>query len=204
MSEPPKGTLFEETRIGDFSRPLAPRKDASPTAAKLDATEASLAEQVEKTQEALKPLERYEARLKEIGITKEDAAAIVDALLMRGCYAEDVPITSRLKARFRTRLYRDTQRVQDFLEKTRPMYQENYNEVVFKYALASSLEAFGGTKFEHPARSADGEKIEAAFQTRLRFVEDLPDDTVRLLYAKLGKFDQKIRTCLEEGAVENF
>jgi hypothetical protein len=197
----------EEVRIGDFSKPVVPPKksaQASPTAEKLTEAEDILKKEADEAEKSLKPMASYEDRLKEIGVTREQAAFIVDEVLLKGCYSEEIHLTSRISVRFRTRLYRDTQRMQSYLEVSRPSYEAHYNEIIFKYSLASSLEKFGGDKFDHPNRKASGEEIEKSFQTRLTFVENLPDVTLRLLYTKLGKFDGKVRICLEEGAIENF
>ena len=203
----------EEVRIGDFSKEsVAPPKanktmptmPASPAADKLDRVEGLLQAEADETERNIKPLETYEERLKELGVTKEQASKIVDEVLLKGCYTETVPLTSRISAKFRTRLYRDTQRMQNHLESARPTYEAHYNEIIFKYSLAASLEQFAQDRFEHPKKNASGDEIEKSFMTRLTYIENLPDVTLRLLYTKLGKFDNKVRICLEEGAIENF
>jgi len=197
----------EEVRIGDFSRPVVPPKKAaqsSPTADKLTEAETALKTEADETEKKIKPLETYEERLKEVGVTKEQAAFIVDEVLLKGCYSEEISLTSRVSVKFRTRLYRDTQRMQSYLEVSRPTYEAHYSEIVFKYSLAAALEKFGADVFKHPTKASTGDEIEKSFQTRLTYVENLPDITLRLLYTKLGRFDRKIRVCLEEGAIENF
>jgi len=197
----------EEIRLGDFTKPAVPPKQpaqSSPTAEKLSEAENALKKEADEAEKSLKPMASYEDRLKEIGVTREQAAHIVDEVLLKGSYSEEIPLTSRITVRFRTRLYRDTQRMQSYLEVARPTYEAHYNEIIFKYSLAASIVKFGSDVFDHPGRKASGEEIEKSFQTRLTFVENLPDVTLRLLYTKLGKFDNKIRICLEEGAIENF
>lgn len=203
--------MTEEIKIGDFSRPVvekpaqaAPASPASPAAERLDTLERKLETDAQSAETILQPHLTYEDRLKEIGITRDEAARLVDDVLIAGHYAEDMQITTRVKVRFRTRLYRDTQRTQSYLEVARPVYDTHYQEIVARYALAASLETLGKDHFEHPGRKAKGEAIEQAFQNRLSFVDGLPDPTLRLLFSKLFKFDQKVRVVLEEGAVENF
>jgi len=202
---------MEEIRIGDFSRPLADRPLAtqetagpSPTQARLEQAEKRLGAQAEEAEAKLGPQLSYEERLRDVGVGRDEAAEIVDAVLLRGFYAEDIPLTPRLKLRLRTRQYRDTQRVQSYLEVARPVYETHYQEAVSRHALAASLERLGKDGFAFPGREATGEQIEAEFKTRLAFVDGLPEPTLRLLLHKLWKFDRKIAVVLEEGAIENF
>jgi hypothetical protein len=123
---------------------------------------------------------------------------------MQGYYAEDIQITKRVKLRLRTRQYRDTKRAQDFIERTIPKYDAHYQEIVSRYALAASIEQFGPNKFSHPAAKATAEEVESSFDNRLTFVDSLLEPTLRILQSKLWKFDNKLRTVLEESAVENF
>jgi hypothetical protein len=202
---------IDEVKIGDFSKPLAPRPAAggaaapsSSTAERLDAAEKQLAAEAEQAAEDLKPHERYERRLKDVGVTRDEAARIVDAILERGYWSEEVPITSRRKVKLRTRQYRDGERLTNYLEATRPFFAETRNEITYKYCLAASLEQYGETKFKHLAPSASKDDHDQAFQIRLDFLGGLADPALRILFAKLSKFDVKVATVTEEGAIENF
>lgn len=203
----------DEVRIGDFSQPLVspkseasgtPGKESSPAKARYEAVEKQLEEQADKVEAALRPQQSYEEKLKAIDVTRETAARIVDDVLFKGFYAEEVTVTPRVKCVLRTRSYRDSERIQSYLETARPVYELHYNEVVMKWTLAASLVSFGKDAFAHPDRTAKASDVEAAFQQRLSYIEGLAEPAVRLLYAKLYKFDEKIRVVLEEGAVENF
>lgn len=201
-------------KIGDFSQSLVDPPKPAPTAStavgaspekeKLDSMENRLEKKAEETEEALKPKLDYEAQLKQHGISTEEAANIVDAVLFHGYYSETIKISSRISVVLRTRQARDTTRTLDYLEVARPMYDSNYNEVVSKYALAGALERLGDDRFSFPGRESKSDDIEEAFQQRLRYVEDLPDPVLRLLYLKMQKFDERVRIVLQEGAIENF
>jgi len=223
---------MDEVKIGDFTKPVVspmqrvaaaaaaasatatsgastvstarPTTAASPEAERLDATEKRLAEQAQETEEALQPKINYEEQLKAAGITKDEAARIVDNLLFKGCYAEEVPLSARVKVAFRTRQARDTARTLTYLEVVRPIYENHVNEVVSKHSLAASLERLGQDRFEFPSKDASTDKVEEAFQTRLTYINGLPDPVLRLLFLKLVKFDEKVRVVLQEGAIENF
>jgi hypothetical protein len=211
---------LDDVRIGDFSRPLGtpdksikPAKpDApnlpqetskdSPTAQRLDDAEARIATEIDRVEKDLTPLERYEKMLKSIGVSREEAAMIVDEILTKGYWEEEAKLTPLRRVKLRTRSYRDLERFYQFVELEQPKNTSYYNELLYKYSLAASLATYDGKSFTFP----DGDKAEVdkAFQARLRFVESLPEPAIRLLYARLGKFDEKIRIVTEEGAIEGF
>lgn len=199
---------FSETNIGDFERPLVPPKKAAPPKGsipqELNAAEQKINEELEETEKALTPLEAYEDRLKKIGVTVEAARAIFDDLLCKGFWSDEMVVSSKLKVRFRSRQYADTERFQQAVENARPQYESHYTELLFKYSLAASIEQFGSTKFKFPEASDTAEQGEKLFNRRFEFIMHLPDAMVRLLYTKLSRFDEKIRTVMEEGAAENF
>lgn len=219
MPDLPRDPNDEIPLLSDFQKPVVPQPPKRPApqpeapretplagarAEGLDAAEKRIAEEAQAAEKQKKPLEKYEERLKEVGVTKEEAAVIVDSVLTHGFYEEDIPITKRFKVRFRTRQYADTLRLNNFLEQTRPAYQAHYQEAVFNFSLASSLREYGAQSFEHPKKDTTEKGADALFNARLTFVQGLPDAMVRLLYEKLGRWDDKIRVCLEEGAIENF
>jgi hypothetical protein len=76
--------------------------------------------------------------------------------------------------------------------------------MVYRYSLAASLAALGETVFKFTTNSDTRQTADNYFNERLTYIETLPEMTVHLLYAKLSKFDEKIRTVLREGAIENF
>ncbi len=149
-------------------------------------------------------MQSYEDRLKEVGVSKEAAAVIIDDVLMKGAHSEDIALTPRIKLRLRTRTARDIRRIQEYLEASNPKFENHYQEILSRMSLASSLESFGKDQFAFPGRNDTNTNIEQAFANRLSYVEALPDPTLRLLFAKLWKFDNKVRVVLEEGAIENF
>ena len=199
---------FAETSIGDFERPIvppkAPPKAEGPVPAALDADERALANAADDVKKELKPLERYEKALKDLKLTRDEAATIVDTILMQGYWTKEMKLTPKRKIVFRSRLYKDTQRFHDFCEVTQPRNPSYYNEILYKYSLAASLEQYDTVKFDHPGRDADEKMIAEAFRKRLSFVENLGDPALRLCYAKLSEFDEIVSTVMQEGAVENF
>lgn len=199
---------MEETRIGDFSKPLVEKPAAASatgdTKVRLEAAEQNLESEANAAEAALKPLKSYEERLKEAGVTKEQAAEIIDAVLMKGYWSESIKITERIKLRLRTRSARDIRRIQDHLEVQRPVYDTHYTEITGRMSLAASLESLGSDKFTFPGKDAKPEEYETAFQARVNYIENLADPILRMLFLKLWTFDEKIRVVLSEGVIENF
>lgn len=200
----------DDVKIGDFSRPIttppkAPAVAPSPTRDALVAAETRLDDEAKRDEVALQPMASYEERLKQEGLSREKAAEIIDAVLLKGFYAEDIKVTSRIKVRLRTRNARDIKRVQEILEAQRFSIDAHYSEAWTRFLLAASLEQFGEDKFAHPnVRKEAYDVVEKAFQERVTYVDRLPDPAMRILFSKLFKFDRKVAAALEEGSIENF
>ena len=193
----------KDVRIGDFSRPVVDAPPASPTKDALVGAEEALGTDARREEAALKPMLSYEERLKEVGVDRDKAAQIIDAVLLKGFYAEDVPITKRIKARFRTRSSRDTKRAQEVIEAQRLTYDVHYNELLSRLLLSASLESFGEDKLPHP-RKVPTDDLEKAFQERVNYIDNMADPALRILMQRLAKFDRMISIVLEEGSIENF
>lgn len=194
----------DDVRIGDFSQPVVPAPPASPTKEALESAEKRLDSDAAKDEAALKPMKSYEERLKEVGVTREEAAEIIDAVLLKGYYSKEYNITKKIKVKFRTRSARDTERAQDMLEASPLTMATHYNDKLGRYLLAASLERFGDDKLDHATRGANKDDIEKSYATRLNYVEGLGDPALRVLFNKLRVFDTMIATVLEEGTIENF
>ena len=199
----------EEIKIGDFSKPLVEMKPGaqpgeSPSKARLESAESSLEAEAQNAEAALKPIKSYEDRLKEAGVTKDQAADIIDSVIMKGYWSESIKVTNRISVTLRTRSARDVRRIQNYLEVQRQVYDVHYNEILSRMTLAASLEALGKDLFSFPGKDAKDVDYENAFQQRATYIENLADPVLRLLFLKLWTFDEKIRAVLAEGTVENF
>lgn len=194
----------DEMRIGDFTKPVVPSAPSSPTEETLLSAEAKLDQDAKKDEAVLKPMASYEERLKQVGVSKEEASEIIDAVLLKGHFAKDYQITKSIKARFRTRGARDTRRAQIALEGMRLTYDHHYAEVLGRYLLAASLEQFGADVLTHPKRNTSNDEIEKQFQARFEYVEGLSEPALQILMNKLRLFDIMIATVLSEGSIENF
>lgn len=197
----------DDVKIGDFQKPLASvvSPTSSPTKDALDAADRTLDADARRDEAALAPLKSYEERLKDVGVDKAKASRIIDDVLLKGFYSEDIKITSSVNVRLRTRNARDTKRATEIIEAQRMTYALHYNESLSRILLAASLESFGKDTLPHPPmRKSTPDDIEKAFQERIAFVDSLPDPALRVLMTKLAKFDTMVSTVLEEGSIENF
>lgn len=192
---------IEEVKIGDFSKDLG---QPGGTKTRLDSADQALETKVTDAEQQLKPRLSYEEQLKELGVSKEEAAEIIDSILMKGFWSEDIQITKRITMRLRTRQARDLQRAQNVIETQRPIFEDHKQAIFNRYCLAGSLERFAKDPLPYPQKSASGDAVEAAFQERLAYVDNLAGPIINLIYQKLFKFDSKIFTILSEGVIENF
>lgn len=202
----------DDLKIGDFSKPMIPTTPAKPAPAPPPASkipagseEASLGAEAAAVEAELVPMRTYEDQLKEAGVTREEAARIVDAIMEKGFWSETVQITKSTVARLRTRSARDRSRAAERIEIARPAYDAIYFDLTNKLLLAASLESFGGVKFAIPAPGADAKDVEAAYDARFRYVDSVMAEPAYLLLLRaFQKFDEKIRIVMSEGVVENF
>lgn len=199
---------MDDLKIGDFTKPVVPpTKPTTPPPTKIPVSpdEAALGAEAAAVEAELVPMRTYEDLLKDAGITREEAARIVDAIMERGYWAESVKITKTITARFRTRSSRDRTRAMDRVETARPAFDAHYYDLMNKLLLAASLESFGSMKFNHPLYDAKLEEVETAFDTRFRYLDAvIADPAYQLLLRAFLRFEEKIRVVTQEGVIENF
>ena len=169
-------------------------KDKPPTPASslVDALENGFRRDVSELSDVVAPIRTYKERLQDEGIAFE--------------YAKHVKITSNLTVRFRTRMYLDTMRIYDAIEKASPRYADTTDSIQVRYMLAASLESYGRKtfRFADTTGSVDLTAVDAMFQERLSFIYTLSDLAIRVLAREFGKFDRKLSLILSDGAVEAF
>jgi hypothetical protein len=146
----------------------------------------------------------YDEILSDNEISKNKASAIVDDLLTKGFYQEDIPLTSSVFLTLRTRTHADYRRYLRQLEIDSPRYIDEQHEIQMRYFVAASLVAYKGQEFAHPSHRATQAEIDELFKKRLDFVEGLPERVVALIASKLAKFDRVVQIVMSEGVVENF
>lgn len=147
----------------------------------------------------------YAKGLKAVGLSSEEARAILETVLVNETYAETRKM-GPIEVVIRTRNYKDANRTLRFLELEKPTYALGINDLIARYNMAASLVSYGKNKFEHPTKKdgASDEDIENAFHVRLAFVFELPVVAVDKLQQLVYDFDQKIGAVFADGAPEDF
>jgi hypothetical protein len=152
----------------------------------------------------LAPVEDYQAFLRKHKISEDEASTIVDDLFMKGYYSETFQMTKRQKVVLRTRSHSDTLRLQAAIEAQRPYFAHDMQEIMARYNLAAALQQYGSEVFKFPEQNADRKEVEELFDTRLEFVERMPDPAFYRLTDILARFDRKVAAVMREGVAENF
>jgi hypothetical protein len=201
-------------RIGSYSKPGGPSGTPSVTEVKkpqetpakslVDGAQEEMRRDVSEGKDAAARAKSYDEILSDNEISKNKASAIVDDLLTKGFYQEDIPLTSSVFLTLRTRTHADYRRYLRQLEIDSPRYIDEQHEIQMRYFVAASLVAYKGQEFAHPSHRATQAEIDELFKKRLDFVEGLPERVVALIASKLAKFDRVVQIVMSEGVVENF
>ncbi len=193
---PPDGT----TETGS-EKTKAPN---TPVGAIAQGIEEDLSHDVKETKAQAEKAKTYLEILKDNNVNEDEAQAIVDDMMTKGYYTEDVQITKKITATFRTRNHNDYLRYHTALQMLNPKYRQEEDEIALRYCLAGSLVRFDKTEFTHPPAKADEDTIRKSFDIRLEWIEAQPERLTALLAVKLNRFDQKIAVVMSEGVIENF
>lgn len=182
---PPPSTL-PQTATPPPPAPVAAAPDAPP-APELEAAPEAPAD----------PKEKYLAKLKEMNVSKEQAAQIIDAMIMNGLYEEEVAVTKKLRVKFRTRGQDAADRLNKALNDENPQFTGSVYSLIAKYNLAASLVQYGPHKFDP--------STEDGFKHTMEYIRTkIPQPVYTVLVTKLSKFDEKLAAVMTEGAVEDF
>lgn len=142
------------------------------------------------------PNEAYLKELERLKISKAEAAKIVDSMLFKNMYEEDVQLTKKLSVRFRTRGQEAIDRLNAALEQRDVKFNGSVYALIAEYNIAASLVQYGPHTF-------DPTNDEGVERTR-KYIKSLPSPVFGLIATKLSKFDEKCSAVMTEGAVENF
>lgn len=224
-------TTGDRPRLGDFTRPSKkkpgddiPEEEKVPVtprpAAKKSAPEPTPDQMPPETEEekeaqarmdlyqemqtAMLPIENYKEYLEKQGIDEEQAARIVDDLMLKGHYEEDYKLSRSVTVTLRTRQQRDVRRLTMAVQVQRPLFQDAMDELISRYNMASSLAAYNGKEYEFPADDDSQERVDELFDARLTAVETMPAPVFSAISMKLAKFDRMVLAVMREGVAENF
>jgi len=173
----------------------APISSAGGEPAPLDANvlEKKLQEALDASQEA--PEKSYDEKLKELGVTRDEANAVIDEIMTKNVYERAYPLTKNSRVVFRTRELSDQESTQDIIERSAPQFVGTMGLIMSKNNLLASLAELNGTRFEN--NDVDRGKAK-------KFIERLPYAVFSVLINKLAQFDKLIATVTDESALQNF
>jgi hypothetical protein len=140
------------------------------------------------------PHEEYLEALKAINVTPDQAANIVDSLIIQGFYEETFLLNKKFPVKFRSRDQGSNQRIDRALADHKPEYNSSYMTLVVTHNIAASLVQYG--KFICQPYVSDEE-----FDKTLKMVQKIPQPIFQLLVEQLSKFDQKLLTVSNSAAV---
>jgi len=179
-------------------QPGQPKSGESPGQPEEREIPRELQEQAEQLDEALDELRQspeftYEQKLRNLGISRDEAAVIVDQMLSTSGYERTYKITGRAEIKFKTRSVENDVRLASYLEDTKPVFQATFDLLVARHNLAASTVSFAGRDMGS-----------MSFDDRLEWASGLPRSLLSVLATKLSEFDKLVNTVMDEGAIENF
>lgn len=185
----------------------APEKVTVPTTASgaiATGIKTDLEEDVKENKVREQKAQSYLEILKGSDIDVNTAQTIVDDIMTKGYYSEDIQVTKRITATFRTRSHNDFLRFNTALQILNPRFKQEEDELAIRYCLAGSLERFDKTTFDHPVNKTENTEAQKMFDARLDWIENQSERLIALLAVKLRAFDQKVMIVMSEGVAENF
>lgn len=179
--------------VADMSGDPAPTADLQPMVSppverQLEEAAAALSKAPEKT---------YRERLKEAGISFEEAMQIVDAVFVRGFYEKTYRLSQRASVTLRTRTVENHEQMLQQVEEERPSYSMTAGQIMSRNNLADSL-----VRLTLPSGAVDLSGYTR--KQRLDYVSSLAGPAFAALVSKLVQFDRLTMTALDTGAEENF
>ena len=188
----PRGSMApREAFMPTEPTPVPPAPNDTPTEQILDDIQKSLEQSPEDR------LAKYWKELDALGVTRDEAAKVIDQLLFKGVYQEEYRVNNKLTVTFRTRDQRASDRLAEAMDQHDPKFNGTLLNLVAQYNLAASLVQYGPHKFE-------GGTTEEGFTIALDYIKKLPFPVFSILATKLSKFDTKVATIMTEEAVSSF
>lgn len=172
------------------------------------ARQAAEAEAQKKREEAaLTPAERWKRNITAVGLTEEQARLILREILKTGYWTKSYSLFQGvLQVTFRTRTAYSRQREALALDAlNKPYPQDVGTQVQYRLRLAGSLVEYDDTNLPHPDRKETREAQQAAFEERLRFIDNhISESMLDTIYTQLSAFDRILWAVMSEGAVQGF
>lgn len=146
----------------------------------------------------------WEERLAAVELTPDQAFVILDAVLEKGFYERTFPLYGgRISVTLRTRDGSHRQRIANALDELRTNDPRVHGQVMSRMFLAGSLVRFNKDTLDM-AEEGDSRAKEAAFQSRLAYVDKLSDPVLDTLFELISRFDGWTFASLSNGAPTGF
>lgn len=144
--------------------------------------------------------ERFEEALKSHGLTRVEAAEILDTLLTGEDYTREYKVTEKLSVTFRTRSTKEVTWITEMIDKRAPNTRGTYEHLITKFNMPAALVKITGPK----ARTFDHGTYKD-YISNLEWVdENLNSMAFTALAQKLHEFDSMLNLVLSGMNIENF
>ena len=204
------GVVHGEQRLSDstLKAPVAQEEEELPVdleVTQLDDEASKLHEMLEQMDAPRRsPQEQWKEELELDGVTPEDAAKILDAVITNGMYEETYRM-GKLIVKMRTRNTSDADRVIEAIQDFKPETNGTLSHLIARMNLAASISTFGEKEFNFTTpNDGNRDQLEVEFTERYNFLSNIPSQLFFSLTQVLEKFDRRVQLACDPRAIENF
>ena len=204
------GVVRGEQRLSDstLKAPIVQEEEELPVdlaVTQLDDEASKLHEMLEQMDAPRRtPQEQWKEELELDGVTPEDAAKILDAVITNGMYEETYRM-GKLIVKMRTRNTSDADRVIEAIQDFKPETNGTLSHLIARMNLAASISTFGEKEFNFTTpNDGNRDQLEVEFTDRYNFLSNIPSQLFFSLTQVLEKFDRRVQLACDPRAIENF
>jgi len=204
------GVVRGEQRLSDstLKAPIVQEEEELPVdleVTQLDDEASKLHEMLEQMDAPRRsPQEQWKEELELDGVTPEDAAKILDAVITNGMYEETYRM-GKLVVKMRTRNTSDADRVIEAIQDFKPETNGTLSHLIARMNLAASISTFGEKEFNFTTpNDGNRDQLEVEFTERYNFLSNIPSQLFFSLTQVLEKFDRRVQLACDPRAIENF
>lgn len=179
--------------------PVDQDKVQQPQEKELEDTIKQVSSVLEKTKQ-----EEWEIELKQFGMSREEAASILDAIITTGFYEETYRY-GKTVFKLRTRTASDSDRLIEMIQEFDPKSSGVLAHLIARINLASSLQAYGDSTFSFTDPTDNNRAVlDSEFRERYNFISKIPQATFFSLSQVLERFDKRVTLASDPRSLENF
>jgi hypothetical protein len=148
--------------------------------------------------------EEWELELKQFGMSKEEAANILDTIITSGFYEETYRY-GKTVFKLRTRTAADSDRLMEMIQEFDPKSNGVLAHLIARINLASSLQSYGDSTFSFTDPTDNNRGVlDSEFKERHNFISRIPQATFFSLSQVLERFDKRVSLASDPRSLENF